>query len=129
MAFTRESATIVHGKNTGNSPLSTDKTKFKRSTEIDDNTDSRTKRVVAEGGLFGWIILCVILLLALISYSSSDPGWSHTGSRTDVSNLAGPAGAWVADVFYALFGAMAYLFPVLLALRAVQILRTYYLRE
>ena len=113
----------------GTHPLSTDKTKFKRSTEIDDNTDSRTKRVVAEGGLFGWIILCVILLLALISYSSSDPGWSHTGSRTDVSNLAGPAGAWVADVFYALFGAMAYLFPVLLALRAVQILRTYYLRE
>ena len=113
----------------GTHPLSTDKTKFKKSTDIDHNTDSRTKRVVAEGGLFGWIILCVILLLALLSYSSSDPGWSHTGSRTDVSNLAGPAGAWVADVFYALFGAMAYLFPVLLALRAVQILRTYYLRE
>mgnify|MGYP003748662869 FL=1 len=102
---------------------------MKRASQIERDGDSRTKRVIAEGALIGWIALCVILLLALLSYSSADPGWSHTGSRAQIVNLVGPAGAWVADIFYALFGAMAYLFPVLLALRAVQILRTHFLRE
>ena len=76
-----------------------------------------------------WMVLCIILLLALLTYSSDDPGWSHTGTRDDVSNLVGPAGAWASDVFYSLFGGMAYLFPLLLAVRAGQILRNHFLRE
>ncbi|MDE0748084.1 MAG: DNA translocase FtsK 4TM domain-containing protein [Porticoccaceae bacterium] len=85
--------------------------------------------MLAEGALIGWLLLCVIIFLALISYSSADPGWSHTGTRADVTNLVGPAGAWVSDIFFALFGVMAYLFPVLLALRAAQILRTYFIED
>jgi S-DNA-T family DNA segregation ATPase FtsK/SpoIIIE len=65
----------------------------------------------------------------LFSYSPDDPGWSHTGNRENISNLIGPAGAWLADVLFALFGMIAYLLPLLLAIRAVQILRTYFLRE
>ena len=64
-----------------------------------------------------------------MSYSPQDSSWSKTGVSSDVINAIGPAGAWFADVFYALFGAMAYLFPVLLAARALQILRTRLLRE
>lgn len=90
---------------------------------------ARGKRLLAEGALIGWLLLCVILFLALISYSSADPGWSHTGTRADVTNLVGPAGAWISDIFFALFGVMAYLFPVLLALRAAQILRTYFIED
>jgi S-DNA-T family DNA segregation ATPase FtsK/SpoIIIE len=71
-----------------------------------------------EGALIGWLVVCVCLLIAFLSYSESDPGWSHTGSRDDVVNAAGPAGAWIADIFFSLFGYMAYLFPVLLGLRA-----------
>ena len=85
--------------------------------------------MLAEGALIGWLALCVILFLALFSYSPEDPGWSHTGDRENISNLIGPAGAWLADVLFALFGMMAYLLPLLLAVRAVQILRTYFLRE
>ena len=68
-------------------------------------------------------------MLALLTYSSEDPGWSHTGSREDVANLVGPCGAWLSDVFFSLFGGMAYLFPLLLAIRASQILRTHFLDE
>ncbi len=117
-------------KITGIAPLSTDK-KNRRdtSTAQPDNSDSRAKRLLAEGALIGWIALCSILLLALLSYSADDPGWSHTGSRTEISNAVGMAGAWIADIFFSLFGIMAYLFPGLLAFRAVQILRHYILRE
>ena len=117
-------------KLTGIDPLSTDKKKQRRSapTELATN-DSRSKRLLAEGALIGWIALCSILLLALLSYSPDDPGWSHTGTRTEISNAVGLAGAWFADIFYALFGVMAYLFPALLAVRAIQILRNYILRE
>ena len=117
-------------KITGIDPLSTDKKKQRNtvSNELGKN-DSRSKRLLAEGALIGWIALCSILLLALLSYSPDDPGWSHTGTRTEISNAVGLAGAWVADIFYALFGVMAYLFPALLAVRATQILKNYILRE
>ena len=95
----------------------------------DNDSESRSKKLLAEGALIGWIALCLVLLLALLTYSSEDPGWSHTGSRGDVANLIGPAGAWLSDVFFSLFGGMAYLFPLLLAIRASQILRTHFLHE
>ena len=117
-------------KITGIDPLSKDKKKQRDSTTTHlSKNDSRSKRLLAEGALIGWIALCSILLLALLSYSPDDPGWSHTGSRADISNAVGLAGAWVADIFYALFGVMAYLFPALLAVRAIQILKNYILRE
>ncbi|MBT7375645.1 MAG: cell division protein FtsK [Porticoccaceae bacterium] len=90
---------------------------------------SKSKRLLADGALIGWIALCLVLLLALVTYSSQDPGWSHTASRAEVNNAIGPAGAWLADVFFSLFGGMAYLFPLLLAIRALQILRTHFLQE
>ena len=109
--------------------MSTDKPKQRNSapTEVGHH-ETRSKRLLAEGALIGWIALCSILLLALLSYSADDPGWSHTGSRAEVNNAVGLAGAWVADIFFALFGVMAYLFPALLAVRAIQILRTYIIR-
>ena len=91
--------------------------------------ESRSNRLIAEGALIGCIALCLIMMVALLSYSSEDPGWSKTGSSTQVINAIGPAGALFADIFFNLFGAMAYLFPVLLAARAIQILRTCLLRE
>ena len=43
------------------------------------------------------------LLLALASYSPEDPGWSGTGGRDFIGNAGGPAGAWLADVFFSSF--------------------------
>ncbi len=110
--------------------MSTDKSKqTKKKLSGHPESSSRSKLLLAEGALIGWVALCLILLLALLSYSPEDPGWSHTGSREGVANLIGPAGAWMSDISFALFGLMAYLLPVLLGVRALQILRTYFLRE
>ena len=113
-------------KNTGNTPLSSEKKRQRQAlAEEPSANQARGKRLIAEGALIGWIALCSILLLALLSYSANDPGWSHTGPRVGIDNAVGLVGAWCADVFFSLFGVMAYLFPALLAVRALQILRNY----
>ena len=61
-------------------------------------------------------------MLALVTYSPRDPGWSATGSGTRIVNAGGPTGAWVADVAFSLVGFAAYLLPLLLAYRALVIL-------
>ena len=73
-----------------------------------------------EGAFIGVSAACAYLLLALLSYSPRDPGWSATGAG-GVRNLGGPAGAWLADVSFALVGFAAYVFPLMLAYRAVLI--------
>ncbi len=60
--------------------------------------------------------LAVYLLLSLVSYSPDDPGWSQTGRANAVLNQGGVVGAWLADVLLYLFGYMAYLFPLTVAL-------------
>ncbi|MBZ0071031.1 MAG: DNA translocase FtsK 4TM domain-containing protein [Gammaproteobacteria bacterium] len=70
-------------------------------------------RGVREGALIVLSAIAVYLLVSLLSYSSSDPGWSHSGPRGAVQNVGGVAGAWFADVFLYLLGFLAYLFPVM----------------
>ena len=62
------------------------------------------QHVEREGALIFWIFLTTFLLLALISYSPLDPGWSGTGSAAKINNFAGRSGAWVADVLRFFFG-------------------------
>jgi S-DNA-T family DNA segregation ATPase FtsK/SpoIIIE len=75
-----------------------------------------------EGAFIGVSAVCLYLLLALMTYSPRDPGWSATGTGSKIVNMGGPTGAWLADVFFSLVGFAAYLFPILLAYRAVVIL-------
>lgn len=86
-------------------------------------TVERVVRTLREGALIGLVAVCAYLLMALISYSELDPGWSKTGSGGRVINAGGPTGAWLADVFFSLFGYLAYLFPTLLAYRAWLVFR------
>ncbi|MEM8942041.1 MAG: DNA translocase FtsK 4TM domain-containing protein [Pseudomonadota bacterium] len=71
-----------------------------------------------EGLLIALAAACAYLLVSLLTYTGSDPGWSATGNGSPVRNLGGPAGAWLADVFFSLVGYLAYLFPLMLAYRA-----------
>jgi S-DNA-T family DNA segregation ATPase FtsK/SpoIIIE len=71
-------------------------------------------RSLREGALWVFGAVSLLLLLALASYDASDPGFSYTGEPGRVSNLVGPAGAWLADVFLLLFGGPSFLFPVML---------------
>jgi S-DNA-T family DNA segregation ATPase FtsK/SpoIIIE len=80
-------------------------------------------RILREGFLLLTVAACAYLGLALSSYDPLDPGWSKTGTNTVVTNAGGPAGAWLADVFFSLFGVMAFLFPLMLAYQTWCVLR------
>lgn len=54
------------------------------------------------------------LLAALISFNPSDPGWSQTAWHEPIHNMAGLAGAWLADILLFVFGLMAYPLPLLI---------------
>ncbi len=72
-----------------------------------------------------WVLagLSLILLLALLSYSPMDPAFSVAGGDDAVTNRMGPAGAWFADLGFLLFGASAYLFPILVLIAGVFLFR------
>lgn len=68
-------------------------------------------------GLFLIYIACAIfLLVSLVTWHASDPGWSSTGLGNKVANWGGRVGSWTADIFLSLFGIVAFLFPFLIVL-------------
>jgi S-DNA-T family DNA segregation ATPase FtsK/SpoIIIE len=72
------------------------------------------QRVTREGSLIAYFLLALFLLIALVSYSPDDPGFTTTGSGGAVDNAVGVYGAWVADILLHLVGYLAYGLPVFL---------------
>jgi len=68
--------------------------------------------------------LALFLFTALVTYHTSDPGWSYTGSREAIHNAAGVVGAWFSDVLYSLFGYLSFLFPIIIAYSGWLVLRS-----
>jgi S-DNA-T family DNA segregation ATPase FtsK/SpoIIIE len=68
---------------------------------------------VREAALWVFGALALIMLVALLTYDTRDPGFSRTGDGDAVRNQIGAAGAWFADVSYSLFGLPAFLFPAM----------------
>lgn len=68
-----------------------------------------------ESALVVLVAVGVYLLMALVSFDRTDPGWSVSGSGGDISNMGGSAGAFFADLFLFLFGYLAYLAPLMVA--------------
>jgi hypothetical protein len=58
------------------------------------------------------ILGCVFAVVALASYDAGDPSFSRRGGGA-IQNLAGPAGAWLADVLLQLLGYGAWAVVVL----------------
>ncbi|MEX0603882.1 MAG: DNA translocase FtsK 4TM domain-containing protein [Marinobacter sp.] len=87
----------------------------------------RFRRLVAQGAREGAVIalvaLCIYLSMALLTFSSSDPGWASIGHETQVSNYAGRTGAWLASLMMDFFGHVAFLFPVMIAGYALMLVR------
>ncbi|HET7608856.1 MAG TPA: DNA translocase FtsK 4TM domain-containing protein, partial [Gammaproteobacteria bacterium] len=83
----------------------------------------RINRGLREAGFWVLAGLSLILLLALLSYNKADPAFTVAGGDETVTNRMGPAGAWFADVAFLLFGASAYLFPILVLIAAVFLFR------
>ena len=66
---------------------------------------------------------CLFVLMALLTYSDSDPGWSASGTGWRCQPISAASLALSsADIFFSLIGSAAYLVPVLLAYRAVSLL-------
>jgi S-DNA-T family DNA segregation ATPase FtsK/SpoIIIE len=91
--------------------------------------DEKVSHRLQEGALIGFVAVFLYLIMSLGSYDPADPGWSRTGTNDLISNAGGPTGAWLADVFFSLFGFMAYLFPLMLGYRAWLIFRHRYTPE
>ena len=91
-----------------------------------------TKSESVSGGLTrhtgeALLILCsavaLYFLLALMTYSANDPGWSSTGSEDGVENWGGQFGAWISDLLFQGFGRVAYLLPVMILVLGWRIYR------
>tara|TARA_R110000868_G_scaffold84822_3_gene238881 strand:- start:4220 stop:6574 length:2355 start_codon:yes stop_codon:yes gene_type:complete len=74
---------------------------------------SQVRRHIVEGIFIGLAAIAIFVLLSLVSYAPSDPGWSNTGDiGTATQNAGGAIGAWLADFMLYCFGYIAYLFPI-----------------
>ncbi len=80
-------------------------------------------RLLREVVLWGTGFAALILLVALLSFSSADPGWSSSGSGAPVQNLVGSSGAWLADVLLSLCGYVAFTLPVIFLLAGLYFYR------
>jgi S-DNA-T family DNA segregation ATPase FtsK/SpoIIIE len=78
-------------------------------------------RGLRESGAIALVVLALVLLVALMSFSAADTGYSYIGSDGLVRNRIGPFGAYVSDFLFFLFGKPAYLLPAALIYAAVRI--------
>ena len=99
--------------------LAEGKTKPQSPKQVMDQLQVRLR----EGALIALVALCLYLCLALFSFDPRDPGWSYTGVDSEVSNLMGRLGAWIADVLFFLFGYLACIFPMMLGYQAWLVFR------
>jgi DNA segregation ATPase FtsK/SpoIIIE, S-DNA-T family len=68
-----------------------------------------------------WIVLAGVtayLVIAFLTYSQADPGWSQANAVPRIANWGGRTGAWIADLALYIFGISAWWFCVFL-LRSV----------
>ncbi|MGI9308735.1 MAG: DNA translocase FtsK [Gammaproteobacteria bacterium] len=78
---------------------------------------SSVTRSIRESALVVFGALALIMLVALVSYDSRDPGFSHTGDGgATLRNQIGATGAWFADLSFYLWGLPAFLFPAMVML-------------
>ncbi|MFC6440060.1 DNA translocase FtsK [Bowmanella sp. JS7-9] len=71
---------------------------------------------ILEVGMILTSAFAIFLLLAIFTFDPADPSWSQTGQGVAVTNAAGAAGAWIADILQFSFGYVAWVFPFLAAL-------------
>ena len=77
-----------------------------------------------EAGMLLSFALAGYFLLAMLSYDTLDPSWSHSGSNTEIANFGGAAGAWISDLLFYLFGFLAFLLPIMLIYNGILLVKT-----
>ncbi|MFL9923528.1 DNA translocase FtsK 4TM domain-containing protein [Herbaspirillum lusitanum] len=74
---------------------------------------NRLVRLLSEARWLALAALMAYMVLILLTYSKTDPGWSVASSVPQVRNWGGRAGAWIADLMLYIFGMSAWLWCVL----------------
>src|SRR4030095_13542703 len=80
----------------------------RRVNAADGTLSPRFARLVRESR---WLLIVAFLAylgLILASYTSTDPGWSFSGTGAPLGNRGGPVGAWGAGRLLYLFGVSAW---------------------
>ncbi len=83
----------------------------------------RIRKILSQGAMFLWVVLCLYLVISLLSFDNGDAGWSITGSNDYIQNAGGQLGALLADICYSLIGYMAGLIPLLILLKVIRLFR------
>jgi len=83
----------------------------------------RLIRVLREVGMIALAAICLFLLIALLTFSPEDPGWSRAAEVDSLANRGGILGAWLANILLYIFGYIGYLFPFALAFSGWQLYR------
>ncbi len=81
---------------------------------------------LTEGGFILILTGALFVLLSLITYQQTDPGWTHASrAGVNVVNFGGTIGAYVSDALYFAFGYFAFLLPISFAYFAGAILKDF----
>jgi len=70
-------------------------------------------RLLAEVRWLLLLAICLGLFAVLITYTKSDPAWSHASFEVP-KNIGGRMGAWAADLMFYIFGVSAFWWVILL---------------
>ena len=76
--------------------------------------EEKTFRGLREVTALVFFACALFFLIALVTFSNEDAGWTHSGTVRNVTNACGVFGAWLADFSLSFFGLCAYLFPVII---------------
>lgn len=87
------------------------------------------KKRIAEGGFIMALAVALFILLSLVTYHVSDPGWSHSGPASTIDNAGGLVGAYIADICYWGLGYLAFALPLCVAFFAAVILKEHRIIE
>lgn len=81
---------------------------------------------LTEGSFILVLTGALFVLLSLLTYQLSDPGWSHASlSGTTIANAGGQVGAYLADTLYFAFGYFAYFLPFTIVYAAWAIMKDF----
>lgn len=71
-----------------------------------------------EGILILTVAFALYVLLSLVTYHHTDPGWSRAASTASIMNAGGRVGAYLADILFSFVGYWAYCLPIMIAYAA-----------
>ena len=80
-----------------------------------------TKRLLEIFGII-FILLGILLLIALVSYSPNDPNFIFPNT-TKINNLLGFQGSFISDLLFQSFGVISYLIPLTLIFTGINIFK------